>query len=522
LSCWQKYNCELFETDIIKNTRYDTINKLRISMVRLMEESKVSLHKQEAHVGLTTKYSYYLLPLILMVVDYAAIYCAEELAFVLRNWLMPQGPELYISWLSFNIICPFTYIVFFQLGELYTRRIQFWRQIARIFKINIYATVAIVVMMYVGQIAGSTSRLFTFLLWLFTFIFVISFRFVAKRVLDRYKLFRKPVLIMGAGKTAAILLEHLEQDTGLNYHFVGYLEDNIPELAIASRYKYLGGFEEAEAAIRNTGVKSVIITAPGMSQEKIQELVYRLQPLVQEISFIPDMGSLPLASFDAESLIDGHIVMFNVRNNLASWYNKVLKFTFDFVLTACGTIAISPLLLGIALWIKRDSPGPVIFKHRRVGKDGKIFECYKFRTMCLDAEKKLSELLKSSPSARAEWEKDFKLKNDPRITKSGKFLRETSLDELPQIFNVLKGEMSLVGPRPIIQAEIPRYGKYIEDFYMVRPGITGMWQTSGRSDVTYDERVQMDTWYVRNWNVWFDVVLLWRTFKVVISKKGAY
>ena len=199
-----------------------------------------------------------------------------------------------------------------------------------------------------------------------------------------------------------------------------------------------------------------------------------------------------------------------------------MKFTFDFTLTFCGTIMISPLLLGIALWIKRDSPGPVIFKHKRVGKDGKTFNCYKFRTMCVDAEERLTELLRTNPAARAEWEKDFKLKDDPRITKSGKFLRETSLDELPQIFNVLKGEMSLVGPRPIIQAEIPRYGKYIEDFYMVRPGITGMWQTSGRSDVSYDERVQMDTWYVRNWNVWFDVVLLWRTFKVVINKKGAY
>ena len=199
-----------------------------------------------------------------------------------------------------------------------------------------------------------------------------------------------------------------------------------------------------------------------------------------------------------------------------------MKFTFDFTLTFFGFFMISPLLLGIALWIKRDSPGPVIFKHKRVGKDGKTFNCYKFRTMCVDAEERLTELLRTNPAARAEWEKDFKLKDDPRITKSGKFLRETSLDELPQIFNVLKGEMSLVGPRPIIQAEIPRYGKYIEDFYMVRPGITGMWQTSGRSDVSYDERVQMDTWYVRNWNVWFDVVLLWRTFKVVINKKGAY
>lgn len=192
------------------------------------------------------------------------------------------------------------------------------------------------------------------------------------------------------------------------------------------------------------------------------------------------------------------------------------------MLTFFGTIAISPILLIIALWIYHDSPGPVIFKHRRVGRDGKEFNCYKFRSMCVDADVKLKELLEKDPAAREEWNRDFKLKNDPRITKSGHFLRRTSLDELPQIFNVLKGEMSLVGPRPIVQAEVPRYGKFIQDYYMVRPGITGMWQTSGRSDIDYPERVAMDSWYVRNWNVWFDVVLLWRTFSVVFSKKGAY
>ena len=159
---------------------------------------------------------------------------------------------------------------------------------------------------------------------------------------------------------------------------------------------------------------------------------------------------------------------------------------------------------------------------RRVGLNGKEFNCYKVRSMCVDADVKLKELLERDPEARKEWETEFKLKNDPRITKSGAFLRKTSLDELPQLFNVLKGEMSLVGPRPIIQDEVPKYGPYIKDFYMVRPGVTGMWQTSGRSDTTYDERVQMDTWYVRNWNVWFDIVLIWRTIAVVLKHKGAY
>ena len=142
--------------------------------------------------------------------------------------------------------------------------------------------------------------------------------------------------------------------------------------------------------------------------------------------------------------------------------------------------------------------------------------------MCVDAKEKLEQLLRTDPEAKAEWEKDFKLKNDPRITKSGAFLRKTSLDELPQIFNVLKGEMSLVGPRPIIKDEMIRYGEYINDYLMVKPGITGMWQVSGRSDIDYAERVLLDSWYTRNWSVWLDLMLLWRTGKIIPQCKGAY
>ena len=141
--------------------------------------------------------------------------------------------------------------------------------------------------------------------------------------------------------------------------------------------------------------------------------------------------------------------------------------------------------------------------------------------MCIDAKEKLEKLLDTDPEARAEW-KRILIKNDPRITKSGAFLRKTSLDELPQIFNVLKGEMSLVGPRPIIKAEMERYGEYINDYLMVKPGITGMWQVSGRNDIDYTERVLLDSWYVRNWSIWIDLVMLFKTIAVVLFRKGAY
>ena len=184
-----------------------------------------------------------------------------------------------------------------------------------------------------------------------------------------------------------------------------------------------------------------------------------------------------------------------------------MKRFLDVLLSLLAIIFLSPLMLVICLIIICDDGMPVIFRQDRVGRGDKLFKIKKFRTM-----------KNGAPNlSTADFEE-----SDEYITRSGKFLRRTSLDELPQLFNVLKGEMSLVGPRPIIQAEVPKYGPYIKDFYMVRPGITGMWQTSGRSDTTYEERVQMDTWYVRNWNVWFDIVLIWRTIAVVLKHKGAY
>ncbi len=463
-----------------------------------------------------------LIALIILVIDYLAVLASEQAACLVRNWIMlPGGGHMHLSWLNVYVICPLIYIVFLHINGLYGGDRQFWRVIAGLFNSSIYFICTVVIFMYDAKITASTSRLYVFLLWIFSFFFLVLFRYILKKIFLKMRLVGEPILLMGAGKTAEVMLRHLRNEHA-GFWFMGYLEDNEPNPYVASHLRRLGRFRDAQRVINITGVQRVLVVAPGLPKEATQDIVYDLQPLVKSITFIPDMGNMPLATMDLESLIDGHIVMLRMRNNLKNRWNRLLKFVFDWVLTFFGTIAISPILLIIALWIYHDSPGPVIFKHRRVGRDGKEFNCYKFRSMCVDADVKLKELLEKDPAAREEWNRDFKLKNDPRITKSGHFLRRTSLDELPQIFNVLKGEMSLVGPRPIVQAEVPRYGKFIQDYYMVRPGITGMWQTSGRSDIDYPERVAMDSWYVRNWNVWFDVVLLWRTFSVVFSKKGAY
>ncbi|EOJ2904138.1 sugar transferase, partial [Klebsiella pneumoniae] len=207
--------------------------------------------------------------------------------------------------------------------------------------------------------------------------------------------------------------------------------------------------------------------------------------------------------------------------NLAKWSSRILKRTFDIVGALGIILLLSPLLIYISRKVRKDG-GTAIYGHERVGKGGKPFKCLKFRSMVVNSKEVLEELLANDPEVKAEWDATFKLKNDPRITSIGHFLRRTSLDELPQLFNVLKGEMSLVGPRPIITAELERYNDEVDYYLLSKPGMTGLWQVSGRSDVDYDTRVYLDAWYVKNWSMWNDIAILFKTINVVLKKDGAY
>lgn len=200
---------------------------------------------------------------------------------------------------------------------------------------------------------------------------------------------------------------------------------------------------------------------------------------------------------------------------------SLFKRTLDIVGSLAIGFAFSPLILIIAVRMGIEE-GPILFRHRRVGQNGKAFECLKFRTMVPNAEQILRELLDRDPEARAEWLRDHKLRNDPRVTRLGRFLRKTSLDELPQLWNVIRGEMSLVGPRPIVKEEMLRYGRYLTAYLAAKPGITGLWQVTGRNDTDYRRRVVMDTYYVRKQTAIMDLLILLKTVRVVIWRHGAY
>lgn len=193
----------------------------------------------------------------------------------------------------------------------------------------------------------------------------------------------------------------------------------------------------------------------------------------------------------------------------------------DIVLASMALVALAPFMIPIAFLIKRHDGGKALFVQNRIGLHGKVFRCYKFRSMVMDAQKQLDDLLARDPEAREEWDRDQKLRNDPRITRLGAFLRKTSLDELPQLFNILKGEMSIVGPRPIVRNEIARYGADFTFYSGVRPGLTGLWQVSGRSDTSYEERVALDVRYVQDWSLVQDVLIIARTVPAILKSKGA-
>ncbi|NIE65516.1 sugar transferase [Burkholderia sp. Ax-1719] len=210
------------------------------------------------------------------------------------------------------------------------------------------------------------------------------------------------------------------------------------------------------------------------------------------------------------------------RNTVRSAFiGHALKRVFDIGAALCAMFLFAPILIVVAMIVRRDG-GPILYGHTRVGRNGKKFRCLKFRSMVVNSEEVLKELLARDPEARAEWEREFKLKNDVRVTSIGHFLRRSSLDELPQLWNVLRGEMSFVGPRPIIDQELERYGDASKYYLMVTPGITGLWQVSGRNDVDYATRVSLDVSYVMNWSFWKDLAILYKTFFVVIRGSGAY
>ena len=334
-------------------------------------------------------------------------------------------------------------------------------------------------------------------------------------------------MIIGIGNTAKQITKIIEDNnTFTMYNLLGYVSANSiagveQELKVESE-KVIGKYEELDRILEENRVNEVLIALPLADNEQMEEIINKLDGKVDKIKFIPRLNEIYTLNSTVEDY-DGMMVI-STYNGMNKKRYRILKRCMDIIAGTAGCIVLGILYLIFAPKIKKDG-GKAIFTQNRIGQDVKPFKMYKFRSMYIDAEERLKDLLENDEKIREEYYRTFKLKNDPRITKVGEFLRKTSLDEFPQFLNVIKGEMSFVGPRPVVQKEVDMYyGKEnAQKIFMVKPGITGMWQANGRSDVEdYDSRIALDLYYIRNWSLWLDVIIIVKTIKNVIYRKGAY
>ncbi len=346
-------------------------------------------------------------------------------------------------------------------------------------------------------------------------------RTVAKYVLHHFELWGREVVILGAGNAGRRVARALQQRPLDGLHPVALFDDDPAKQGQeVEGLRVIGTLQDAQFFARVRGVRHAIVAISHASDNTLTQLLNTQGRAFKQVQFVPHIEGLPVYGVRAGSL--DNLLALEVDNALHSKLNQSVKRALDLIGVVVGGVLISPFLLLLMLAIYLDSPGRVFFGHKRVGQDGEHFTTWKFRTMVPNAQAVLETHLANDPILAQEWQTSFKLQNDPRITRVGKFLRKTSLDELPQLWNVLVGEMSLVGPRPIIDEEIPRYHTAFELYKLVRPGMTGYWQVSGRSDTDYPHRVALDSFYIRNWSVWLDIVILMATVKVVLEGDGAY
>jgi Undecaprenyl-phosphate galactose phosphotransferase WbaP len=283
---------------------------------------------------------------------------------------------------------------------------------------------------------------------------------------------------------------------------------------------WLGDLSDAGRFCRENHVYWAILPKQFLGEDSLCSFSKKHNLRFHQILVVEDNASVP--GLWCNTVAIGGVVGVHFRERLLMPSHRFTKRLFDLVIASALLVLLAPLLIAIGLTVKLTSKGPVIFGHRRIGRQGKHFVSLKFRTMVLNADQALADYLKANPELRREWEQDHKLKKDPRITRIGGLLRKSSLDELPQLWNVIRGEMSLVGPRPIVGDEIEKYKEAFDTYRKVCPGITGLWQISGRNNTTYEERVAFDEFYVKNWSPWFDLYILISTIRTVLLREGAY
>ena len=444
-------------------------------------------------------------------------------------WLLVQWYEVpwsrYYNWLEVvTFVVSFISFQYFQLYRSW-RGWKLYREFLVILKA--WGTVIGFLLFYffIFKISDGYSRA-VFILWSLTSPFLIfSSHLIVRKFLRYYRSKGKNIrhaIIVGAGELGTRMVQQMEEIPWAGIEVVGFFDDKIESkegLDVIDK-PLLGRINEVRDYLKVHDIDYVYIALPMRAERKIFRILRECRDLGALIYLVPDLYIFGLHHAQIQSLGDMLVLNFNPYSG---W-----KRIFDVIFSNCVLVLTAPLMLCIMLAIKVDSRGPIFYRHRRIMATGREFECLKFRTMYVDADSQLEQLLKDDPGLAAEWKKNYKLKNDPRITRVGRFLRRTSLDEFPQFINVLRGEMSVVGARPIVGRELEEYykgngeqsaGRYVS----MKPGITGPWQVMKRNDMeSYQERVDLDDWYVLNYSLGYDIKIIFKTIRCMFNGKGAY
>jgi Undecaprenyl-phosphate galactose phosphotransferase WbaP len=455
--------------------------------------------------------------IIIIVSDMAAV----SIAFIGTIWMRGLLPARNYDPVVYLHLWPATtlFLIAYLLVGLYPGvAMNPVRELQRLSSATTLVFLLLVTAMFVAKQDLLYSRAVFFMAWAITLVLVPVARSLVRKSVSRHAWWGYSVVILGTGPASLDIAKKLLRHPERGLRPLAFANGSERACAIGC----ISVIEDLDAAVELSaqGVTHAIVAAAEFSSPQFSSVVHRYGSCFPHLLIAPEVPLLGTLCLESQDIC--HMLMLEVQNGLLRSVPQTVKRLMDLILATFLIVTLAPLLFIIAVLIKLDSAGPAVYSQWRIGRGGRPFRMRKFRTMVRDADAVLGEYLDEHPLEAAEWESNQKLKNDPRVSRVGALLRKTSFDELPQLWNVIVGQMSLVGPRPIVDAEVPKYRDSFGLYTRVVPGLTGIWQVSGRSNTTYEERVALDAYYVRNWSPWLDIYLIARTVAVILKHEGAY
>lgn len=493
---------------------------------RIME---TSLHTpaRKLSSGITTVWQWRLFTLALVIIDVIMIGIAFRLAYIVR---FEMNLQIFVQDVTFSYayyqrlvlaLIP-VWLLIFSLTGLYNRQnlIGGTKEYSKLFNAATIGMFTVIATSFLFP-EFILARGWLLLSWIFSFLFLGLGRFAMRRMvyaMRHHGYFLSPAILVGFNEEGQSLADQLLHWKTSGLFLTGVISDDLsPETKLIGNLNLLGNLEQLPDIVEKQNIEEIILTSSALNRHQILDIFTRFG-VSKDTNVRMSSGLYEIITTGLQINEFAYVPLVGINKVRMTGLDSAMKAILDYAIVLSGGLFAGPFCLLLAILIKLDSPGPAIYRRRVMGVNGKQFDAFKFRTMAVNGD----AILEEHPGLKDELEKNHKLKDDPRVTRVGKFLRKTSLDELPQLINVLRREMSLVGPRMISPPEMEMYQQYGMNLLTVKPGITGLWQVSGRSDVSYADRVRLDMYYIRNWSLWLDLQLLFQTIPAVMFRRGAY